>query len=195
LLLKHIARTSEQITAIGVALGPGSWSGLRVGVSTAKGMALARNLPIVGIGTLDALAYQHACAGMPVYPLIRLGRDRFATALFVETDRWPREDEYRNVTLVELCAEVEGQALFCGDVDSEARSILQNTLQQRAHFPRPATNVRRPAYLAELAWQRLQSGNTDDLAALEPIYLGHPVKTGAGDQGSGVLNKEQKTKN
>ena len=176
LLLKHIARTSAAITAVGVALGPGSWSGLRVGVSTAKGIALAHNLPIVGIGTLDMLAYQHSCSDLPVYPLIRLGRERFATALFVDTDHWHRTNEYHNVTLEEICAEVEGQALFCGDLDAEVRAVLQNKLHQRAYFPRPAANVRRPAYLAELAWQRLQASDTDDLATLEPIYLGHPVK-------------------
>lgn len=78
LLLKHLDKTPDQITAVAVALGPGSWSGLRVGMSTAKGLALARDLPIIGIGTLDALAYQQRRVDAPVRPLIRLGRERFA---------------------------------------------------------------------------------------------------------------------
>src|SRR5919202_1047122 len=64
LLLRHLGRSRDDITAIGVALGPGSWSGLRVGMSTAKGLALARDLPVVGVGTLDVLAYQHERSGM-----------------------------------------------------------------------------------------------------------------------------------
>src|SRR5512138_2392353 len=63
LLLRHIGRASSAISAIAIALGPGSWSGLRVGMSTAKGLALARGLPLVGVGTLDALAYQHQRRG------------------------------------------------------------------------------------------------------------------------------------
>jgi len=167
LLLRHIGRARAEISAVGVALGPGSWSGLRVGVSTAKGLAVARAMPIIGVGTLDMLAYQHVRRGVTVIPLIRLGRERFATAGLGEP---------RNVTLAELCNEVNGRALFCGDIDAEVREALRSKLGDRALFPTPAANLRRPGYLAELAWKRLQDGETDDLATLEPIYLGQPVK-------------------
>jgi tRNA threonylcarbamoyladenosine biosynthesis protein TsaB len=167
LLLRHIGRAPDAIGAIGVALGPGSWSGLRVGMSTAKGLALARELPIVGIGTLDMLAYQHQRRGVTVVPLIRLGRDRFAI---------PGADGPRNVVLAEICAEINGRALFCGDIDAEVREAVRQKLGERGLFPLPAANLRRPGYLAELAWQRLQAGEIDDVATLEPIYLGQPVK-------------------
>jgi tRNA threonylcarbamoyladenosine biosynthesis protein TsaB len=169
LLLRHIGRPNAAISAVAIALGPGSWSGLRVGMSTAKGLALARGLPIIGIGTLDALAYQHQRHGVTVAPLIRLGRERFAT-----TGLSTREP--RNVMLAELCAEINGRALFCGDIDAEVRETLRLKLGQRAQFPTPAANLRRPAFLAELAWQRFQAGETDDATTLEPIYLGQPVK-------------------
>ena len=169
LLLRHIGRDSSTISAIAVALGPGSWSGLRVGMSTAKGLALARGLPVVGVSTLDALVYQHTRRGATVVPLIRLGRERFATAGLSAR-------EPRNVTLAELCAEINGRALFCGDIDAEVRETLRLKLGERVQFPTPAANLRRPGFLAELAWQRFQAGETDDVATLEPIYLGQPVK-------------------
>src|SRR5439155_10698578 len=106
ILLRHLGRERADISAVGIALGPGSWSGLRVGMSTAKGLALARGLPIVGVGTLDALAYQHERPGMLVFPLIRLGRERFATAAAGAPDDPHRPLDPRNVTLAELCAEV-----------------------------------------------------------------------------------------
>src|SRR5919205_367202 len=59
LLLRHLGRARAEISAVAVALGPGSWSGLRVGMSTAKGFALACGVPIIGIGTLEALLYQY----------------------------------------------------------------------------------------------------------------------------------------
>jgi tRNA threonylcarbamoyladenosine biosynthesis protein TsaB len=177
MLLRHIGRTQAQITAVAVALGPGSWSGLRVGMSAAKGIAMARSVPLIGIGTLDALAYQYGRNGLPVVPLIRLGRDRFATARFAEQPPWSRTGEYRNMTLTEIGAEVQHRALFCGDVDAETQETLRHGLHERAHFPAGADNLRRPGYLAELAWQRFQHGDVDDLATLEPIYLGHPVRS------------------
>ena len=172
LLLRHLGRAPDAIKAVAVALGPGSWSGLRVGVSTAKGLALARDLPIIGIGTLDALVYQHARAGAPAVPLIRLGRERFATGVAEGHSAIAP----RNVTLAEVCAETTARALFCGDIDPDVQAVLREKLGNRARFPTPAANLRRPGYLAELAWQRLLAGSTDDVMTLEPIYLGQPVK-------------------
>lgn len=173
MLLRHVGAERGDLRAVAVALGPGSWSGLRVGVSTAKGMALAAGLPLIGVGTLDALALQHARPGTPVYPLIRLGRERFATARF---DGAGRDGPDRNVTLAEVCAEVGRRTLFCGDLDEPTREALRRGLGERALMPSPAANLRRPAFLAELAWRRLAAGERDDLVTLEPIYLGEPVK-------------------
>lgn len=176
LLLRHLGRAREEISAVAVALGPGSWSGLRVGMSTAKGFALARGVPILGVGTLDALVYQHERPGAATIPLIRLGRERFATGEPAKRGAGRSAIEPRNTTLSEICAAVTGRALFCGDTDAEVQTELRERLGGRALFPTPAAGARRPGYLAELAWQRLQAGDTDDLATLEPIYLGQPVK-------------------
>lgn len=175
-LLTNTGVDRRDLQAVAVARGPGSWSGLRVGMCLAKGMALAGNLSILGIDTLEALAYQHARIGLPIYPLIRLGRERFATAAFVLENELERREPDRNVTLAELCAAVQGPALFCGDLDEAAMSQIRRALGSQALFPSPAANLRRPAFLAELAWQRLLAGQRDDLASLEPIYLGEPVK-------------------
>ena len=176
LLLRHLGRTREDLSAVAVALGPGSWSGLRVGMSTAKGFALARGVPVIGVGTLDALAYQHDRPGLTTIPLIRLGRERFASGAAPRQSDGRRAIEPRNVTLAELAAATTGRALFCGDVDADVQAVLRELLGARAVFPTPAASARRPGYLAELAWRRFQAGDTDNAAALEPIYLGQPVR-------------------
>jgi len=177
LLLRHLGAERGDLHAVAVALGPGSWSGLRVGLSVAKGLALAAGMPIFGISTLDALAYQHGLPDMPVFPLIRLGRERFAVAEFRPDGLGPgRCGPDRNVGLAELCAEIVGPARFCGDLDAEVRAQLHDSLGALAHLPPPAANLRRPSFLAELAWQRLAAGTPDDLTTLEPIYLGEAVK-------------------
>jgi tRNA threonylcarbamoyladenosine biosynthesis protein TsaB len=168
LLIRHLGRTRTDIRALGVALGPGSWSGMRVGLSTVKGLALALDLPVIGVGTLEALAYQFGGAGLPTVPIVRLGRDRLAA---------PGSDGIPQNTTVELlAADVVGKALFCGDIDSDIRAALTERLGKRARFPEPAASLRRPGYLAELAWKRFQAGDVDDIAILEPIYLGQPVR-------------------
>lgn len=176
LLLRHVGVARNELRAIAVALGPGSWSGLRVGMSTAKGIALAADLPIIGVGTLDALAYQQRGATAPIVPVLRLGRERYAAATFRCRTQLERRSPDQNHTLAELAALVHERTLFCGDVDAPLREQLTRLTDGRALFPNPAANLRRPAYLAELAWQRYQSGDHDTLATLEPIYLGEAVK-------------------
>jgi tRNA threonylcarbamoyladenosine biosynthesis protein TsaB len=176
MLLRHVGVGRGELRAVAAALGPGSWSGLRVGLSVAKGLALAGDLPLIGVSSLEALAYQQQRVGLPIYPLIRLGRDRFASAEFVFGPWIERRGPDRNVGLGELCAEIADRALFCGDLDDQARAEIGAALGERALFPSPAAALRRPGYLAELAWQRLQDGEQDDIVALEPVYLGEPVK-------------------
>lgn len=178
-LLRYAGAAPADITVLAVGLGPGSWSGLRVGLSLVKGMALAADLPLIGIPTLDALAYQYMPTTLPVYPLIRLGRERYATASFAARDRLERLAPDRNLTLSELCAEVSGPALFCGDLDAATIAGLRRGLGDRAVLPLPAACLRRPAFLAELAWQRHLEQRYDDLTTLEPIYLGEPVRAPA----------------
>ncbi|MCS6889359.1 MAG: tRNA (adenosine(37)-N6)-threonylcarbamoyltransferase complex dimerization subunit type 1 TsaB [Chloroflexus sp.] len=175
-LLRYAGATPADVTVIAVGLGPGSWSGLRVGLSLAKGMALAGDLPLIGMSTLEALAYQYLPTTLPVYPLIRLGRERYATAPFMARDRLERLAPDRNLTLGELCAVVSGRAFFCGDLDAATIAGLQRGLGDRAVFPLPAARLRRPSFLAELAWQRHLEQRYDDVATLEPIYLGEPVR-------------------
>lgn len=176
LLLRQIGAARADLRAVAVALGPGSWSGLRVGVSLAKGLALAGDLPLIGVPTLEMIAYQQLPSSLPIYPLIRLGRDRFASAEFRGRSRLERRSPDRNVSLAELCDGIADRALFCGDLDADARGQIRQALADRAGFPTPAGSLRRPAFLAELAWRRHQSGDDDDLTTLEPIYLGEPVK-------------------
>ena len=175
LLVRHTGLQPAAIDTIAIALGPGSWSGLRVGLSVAKALVLANGSRLIGVNTLEALAAQHLKAAMPIFPLIRLGRDRYATARF-EGGTPRRKTEDHNTTLAELCATIEGNALFCGDLAAETRQQLNEYLGKAARFPGPLANLRRPAALAELAWQRRELAQFDDPVTLEPIYLGAAVK-------------------
>lgn len=176
LLMRHVQRRPADLRAVAVALGPGSWSGLRVGISVAKGMAMAGQLPLLGVGTLDVMAYQMRHTAPQIYPLIQLGRGRFATASFSTGDGLIRQSEYQNLSLDEICAAVSGRTLFCGEIEGDVTSQIRHHCGRRALFPSAAANLRRPGYLAELAWERFMHGEQDNLATLEPIYLGDAVR-------------------
>ncbi len=176
LMLGQLGRQPDDIRVVAVALGPGSWSGLRVGLSIAKGLALAGNIPLIGMNTLDILAYQQHAADTPVFPLIRLGRMRFATAHYQYHGQWQRQTDYQNVSLDELVSLINEPVLFCGDTGLDVQALLRESLGEQARFCGNAANLRRPGYLAEMAWQRFLVGDVDQAAYLEPLYLGEPVK-------------------
>lgn len=176
LLFEHLRRSPANLQAVAVALGPGSWSGLRVGLSMAKGLSVAGGLALIGVGTLDALAYQHQRPFMPIFPIIRLGRSRFATAEFLSANEWQRLSDYRNVTLQELCASVTDHALFCGDIDAEMQEQISTSVSVQTYFPSAPAALRRAGFLASLGWERFVANDWDDIASLEPIYLGEPLK-------------------
>ena len=168
--LKRCGLTMEDIEALGVALGPGSFTSLRVGLSLAKGLALSRRIPLIGISTLDILAASQPAARLPLIVAIQAGRSRFAVGSYKSSKNgWRVKGPARVLTLQALADEVQSPVLVCGEFTAEERQKL--TEKADVHLVSPAGSIRRPAVLAELAWGRWQAGQVDDQAKLAPIYL------------------------
>jgi len=181
--IEHMFRqtgvTASELTAIIVARGPGSFNGLRVGVSAAKGLAFALDIPIVGISSLEATAYQYASTGLPVAAIFGAGRGEIATATYrLQRRQWVRLTEERLSTIAKLAGETTEKTVFCGDLAGLAVEIKER-LGARAVLPSPTTGLRRAAFLAELGLKRLQAGDVDDAATLQPVYLRRPNITKA----------------
>lgn len=168
----------KDLQVIGVALGPGSFTGLRVGMSVAKGFAFALKIPILGIPTLDAIAHAYVSQSLPVYAILAAGRGRYSVARYsVRDGAVVRVGDHALVNadgLVELVTrETRGstsQALFCGEIDAAIAKKIKDCLGAKAIIASPAQNARRAGFLAELAWTRFQRGESDDVASLAPIY-------------------------
>lgn len=175
-LLGNLGATKGELKALGVAIGPGSWSGLRVGLSTAKGLALGLSLPLLGVSSLEILAYPHQRTGRSVVPVLKLGRDRFGSAEYRLRRSWARVGAERNLSKAELLAQLPELALVCGDIDTKLAAEINASRGDAVVIPTPAQGLRRAGYLAEIAWSRFQAGERDDPVALEPIYLGSPVR-------------------
>jgi len=170
-LLMRSGLTMDTIQALGVALGPGSFTSLRVGLSLVKGLALARHLPMVGISTLDILAANQPASRLPLLTAIQAGRGRLAVSWYKSTKKgWEARGLARVVTVQDLVYEIKSPSIVCGEFTAEDRQCLAKD-EVNVRLASPAQSVRRPAVLAELAWQRWQKGDVDDDAALAPIYL------------------------
>ena len=168
--LKRCDLTMDDIQGLGVALGPGSFTSLRVGLSLAKGLALSRHLPMIGIPTLDILAAAQPASRLPLVVVIQAGRGRFAVGWYKSSKNgWQAKVPARVMTLEVLADEVKSPAIVCGELTSADRQKLAE--KAHVHLVSPAGSIRRPAVLAELAWARWQAGQVDDQATLTPIYL------------------------
>lgn len=184
-LFEASGRPRDDLSAVGVAVGPGSFNGLRVGIATAKAIALGRGLPIVGVDTLRAAAYQFRSTFRPVRPLYDAGRGEVATGLFqASQELFGTVEEPRIATLDEALAASPDNTFFCGELKPEWRE------QIRARFGGEgladlAEEPRRAGYLAALAASLVRAGVLDDVATLQPIYLRRPPISGpAGAIGS-----------
>jgi tRNA threonylcarbamoyladenosine biosynthesis protein TsaB len=171
-LLARSGLEMEKVQALGIALGPGSFTSLRVGLSFVKGLALARHLPIVGVPTLDIVAAaQDVHDSMPLAAVLQAGRGRLALARYKVLDgSWQATGEPVVTNADELAESIRKPTIVCGELTADERQRLARK-RVNVKLASPAMCVRRPAILAELAWERWQAGAVDDAAALAPIYL------------------------
>jgi len=177
-LLKLVQLKMGDVSAIVVGRGPGSYNGLRVGVSSAKGLAYGLNLPLVGVSTLAQAAYPQRHRGLPVCVLYPAGRDEFVTASYrTEGDSLAEIQPERLRKLAALCEEVTEPTVFTGEFTPETEDFIRGRLGPRAVIVTPAERLRRAAYLAALGMARLQAGERDDPAGLQPVYLRRPPIT------------------
>ena len=164
------------LKGVAVTLGPGSFSGLRSGLSLAKGMAVANDLPIVGVPTLDVTAYPHRWQSLPVCAVLQAGRGRICWGFYAWQDgRWLPSGPYRLGEVAALSAEISLPTLVVGDLEPETVSGLRAGAGPRAVLASPALALRRAGFLAEIGWERLARGDQDDPVTLSPIYLHEPA--------------------
>lgn len=174
-VLREMFRLQElsppDVSAVVVASGPGSFSGVRVGISQAKGLALALELPLVGISTLDVIAFQTSAWSEDVWAITSAGRQHVNLARYGGRDeQWRRVSEYAVVTLAEAVELVRTGQLLAGDgAPAVAREAALQGHQLR--LPPPPWRLRRTGFLAELGRRYLDAGGRDELDHLEPLYL------------------------
>ncbi len=169
--LSRTGVTMNDLGALAVATGPGSFTGLRIGLALAKGIALARRIPMIGVPTLNILAAAQPVQDVPLAAVLQAGRGRLATGWYqVQEGAWSPAGELEVLSIEGLSRRIQQPTLVCGELTEEERRILGRK-RKNVLLASPAQSLRRPSFLAELAWQRWQAGQVDDPATLAPTYL------------------------
>jgi tRNA threonylcarbamoyladenosine biosynthesis protein TsaB len=175
-MLRHGGIAAADLDGIAVAIGPGSYTGLRVGLAEAKGLSLANGTPLLGVPTLDIVAASFGPLPDKLAIIAEAGRSRIVAGLYewVNGRGWQAEDRPVVATWQEFLAGLDGRITFAGEITPEAAKQIR-AAGKRFQVVSAADLVRRAGYLADIGWQRLRKGQTDDAASLAPIYLKDPA--------------------
>ena len=171
-MLRDAGLTLAGVNGLAVSIGPGSFTGLRIGLSTVKGLVYATGLPVVGVPTLEAMAWSVPYADTPVCPVLDARRQEVYAALFRFTGRrLERLMEDTALAPEALCERIQTPTLFLGDALGAYGELFGHRLGDRLLIPPAASRGARPACVAELGRQRLLRGERDQAASLVPRYL------------------------
>lgn len=171
-LLASLEVAVRDLAAIGIATGPGAFTGLRVGFGVAKGFHLATGVPLIGVPTLEATALSLASCGGSIIAAVAAGRDRLVWGRYESAgDGLTEARPPRNGTLAELVDELlaAGPILVTGELDDAQAALIAEI--DGVSMPPGPLRVRQPGALAEIAWRRWQIGSSDDAVTIEPVYL------------------------
>ena len=170
--------TVQDITSIAIALGPGSFSALRVGLSIAKGLAWARGLPLVTATTLEIEAFAYRTGGMPVCAVLDAGSGQLAWALFEDSHGQLHQTGGESIaTPEELLDTLDSPALLCGEALEKYGEALSNAASKGVRLALPYLPGQRVSALAYLGNVRLQAGLIQDPSTVQPLYLRRPTIT------------------
>lgn len=170
-LLEGIDISTSHLSAISVATGPGTFTGLRIGLSLAKGFAMAHRIPLTGISTLAATALPWIAAGVPVVAVLPAGRGRLVWQPFLP-DRLDADEEGAPTNgtpdeLLQVVEELEVHAIV-GELPDVLRDALRESRVPVVAEPGLSSRI---GAIASLGMHRYLGGDVDDLATLEPVYV------------------------
>ena len=169
--LRETGLGMADLDGIGVALGPGSFTGLRVGAATAKGLALASGKPVAGFSSLAMLAMNLPWAACPVCPMFDARKNEVYTALYDCRERPEAKMADCVVSPVDFLENIAGPTIFVGDGAMKYRDLIVSRLGESAVFAPPYTHQPRASRGASLTREVFSQGETVSIASLAPVYI------------------------
>lgn len=170
-LMKRSWVSPTDLKVVAVALGPGSFTSLRIGLALAKGLALSLHIPVIGIPTFQFLVAAQTVSEFPLISVLPAGRARMAAQWFsAGAGSWQPSSDPIVLTPEEISNRINGPTHIVGEMTASERQVIGRKWKN-AMLADPALCVRHPSMLAQMAWARWEEGKLDDPVSLAPIYL------------------------
>lgn len=169
LLLGLCDMTLADMDGFAVTVGPGSFTGVRIGLATAKAWSYALKKPVIGINTLDALAGNGDCRY--ICPILDARRNEFYTCLYEHGQPVWDYQALSPLALVEQLGAIEDKVEFVGDAVSGYQEFFKERLGAKAYFPESARQVFMAASLGAMALAKLEQGAGVTALEIQPFYL------------------------
>jgi tRNA threonylcarbamoyladenosine biosynthesis protein TsaB len=171
-VLKTAGCRADELDAFAVALGPGSFTGLRIGVSTVKGLAVAATKPVVGIPTLEAMAQAFPYCPRLICPMLDARMKEVYAAFFEAADGTiSRRSDDLVLGVSDLLSDAKEETLFFGTGAKRYRERIVEIMGDLAHFASPEISGARASSVGFLALGKLRRGEVANIDEIEPIYI------------------------
>ncbi len=173
-LLRHSCSSIKEISCVVVAIGPGSFTGLKVALSVAKGICFSMNIPIIGVSSLEALAMQVPYSDVPITAIIDSRKREFFFAEFEFKDEKLVRKSADSYIRIEEFPERFQKRLFIGNDYNTQAPLIKEYMGKDALLAPSQLWYISAAHVGRLGIERLKKGDVDNILSLEPIYLRPP---------------------
>jgi len=174
-VLKDTGLTIADLDGFAVAIGPGSFTGLRIGLATVKGLAFSTNKPVAAVPTLQALAWNLPFATYPICPMLDARKNEVYAGLYkFEGTNLMQMLAERTILIKELGVHLPGAILFTGEGSHLYREQIVQQFGARAVFAPRSAIVPSAAAVAEIGMNMIQTGTQPDPDGLIPLYIRRP---------------------
>jgi tRNA threonylcarbamoyladenosine biosynthesis protein TsaB len=176
-MMAQVNLPPRDLTAVAVAQGPGSFTGVRIGMGVAKGMAQALNIPLVAVPSLDIIAAGTPGEAFPLVVVMQAGRGRLVVGWYTwRESRWQPDGDMQLMTWDELLPSITQPSVINGELDERGLNAIHASAKPFYVVP-VGYRLRRAGFLAQVAYDRLDhldGAAVPDPVAVMPIYIKQP---------------------
>ncbi|MBW2661412.1 MAG: tRNA (adenosine(37)-N6)-threonylcarbamoyltransferase complex dimerization subunit type 1 TsaB [Deltaproteobacteria bacterium] len=164
--------TISDLDGFAVTRGPGSFTGLRIGISAIKGLALANSKPVIGVSSLDALAMQNSFSPYLICPFLDARRGEVYFSRYrIESGILKKEIDEDVLPPAQAVSDINESCIFVGDGALVYKKIIIDSMGDKAYFILPGQNIIRASTIACISMDRFKKNDIDDIGMFVPRYI------------------------